>query len=255
MLAHIVQHWHPLARTTRTHVLQIEFTTRCDLKCTYCAVSQPNWPGKDLDLTRFNYQDLIDAARNRQCQVLNLHGHGETTMLPGWVNYATRAVDTGIPVTICSNFAHPHSPAETAILSRFHGITVSIDTVDPILYKRLRRGGKLQTLLDNMAKLRDTGSRARLTWCCVLTDQNWYGVPDLVRAGLELGVTTFCICNLNILPTPKGGTELKHVSTLDHDDAREARAMLEECSRLCVDRADFHLKSGLIDTLNGRLNG
>lgn len=180
-------------------------------------------------------------------------------MLPQWVEYARKAVDTGIPITICSNFAHIHSEEETDILARFYGITISIDTVDHQLYKKLRRGGDLRTLMFNMIKLRSAASKLgvmpHLTWCCVLSDQNWRGMMELVKQGVDLGVTTFCICNLNILPTPKGGTELKHVSTLPINEAVDAFNLLRDCqdySAACG--AEFHLKSGILDTLGNRLD-
>ena len=249
--------WHLLARTTRTHVLQIEFTTRCDLRCTYCALSQPTWHGKDLDLSQFNYDELIAAARQRKCKVLNLHGHGETTMLPNWVEHAQKAVDTGIGVTICSNFGHEHTKEETEVLARFKGITISLDTVDPDLFKRLRRGAKLETLLNNMGKLRFESSRIShyptLTWCCVLSDQNWRGMMDFVKCGLSLGVRTFCICNLHLLSTPKGGTELKHVSSLPKEEALEAYNLLYDVQQYVKSRrALFDIKSGILDSIEDK---
>src|SRR5213079_2481089 len=38
-----------LLASDRTQVAHLEFTSRCNLRCVYCAVSQPTYSGRDLE--------------------------------------------------------------------------------------------------------------------------------------------------------------------------------------------------------------
>ena len=55
-LRRVVRVLHPvqlrrtdLLRSHRTALIHLEFTSRCNLRCTFCAVSQPTYHGRDLD--------------------------------------------------------------------------------------------------------------------------------------------------------------------------------------------------------------
>src|SRR5262245_27101486 len=57
-------------------------TTRCNLRCTYCAVSLPGYSGEDFDVAGFDR--LVDGFAKASVNLVQISGHGETTMIPGW---------------------------------------------------------------------------------------------------------------------------------------------------------------------------
>ena len=128
----------------RTRVVHIEFTSRCNLRCVYCAASQPTYKGIDLDVKTID--SAIEALKKREIKVLSVNGHGETTLYKNWHLYCNKMLDAGIQLHIISNFAKEFSQDEIQTLSRFKSIEISCDTNDPELLKKLRRGIDLQTL-------------------------------------------------------------------------------------------------------------
>lgn len=250
---------HRLSHSPRTHWMLVEFTTRCNFKCTYCAVSQPTWKPRDMDFYEISYQSLLQQAVQRDVKIVNLHGHGETTILPNWRELVEQARTTGARLMLCSNFGRMHTDEDTATFASLQHLTVSIDTVDHELFKRLRRGGDLRTLIYNMtrlqSKIREQGFGPFVSWSVVLSDLNWRGLPNLVRQGIDLGVGVFGLCNLHVLPVPDGGTVLRHVSELDSTEAAAVKDTLLWCRQYCHERgAAFDIKSGILDTLDRKIS-
>jgi MoaA/NifB/PqqE/SkfB family radical SAM enzyme len=249
----------PLAYSHKTHSAMIEFTRACNLKCTYCAVSQSYWEPTELDLNKISVDSIIKSLKSRGTKTAILHGHGETTIVDNWHIYADKFINNGINATICTNLAKNFTEEEIEILSKFISITVSIDTTDPVLFKKMRRGGDLRQLALNMTKIKSKAMQKKhkinWIWSSVIADVNIHGVVDLVDYGLSLGVNTFCLCNLTVLPTPPGGLKIKHLSELPKEEAIKALELLNMAKSRCEQHgALFDVKAGLIDTLKRKVN-
>jgi len=247
-----------LLYVSRTHLAQIEFTTACNFRCVYCAVAQPTWVSKDMDLDALS--NVISQLKSRSIQVVNISGHGETTTIPNWHEYAIRLLDDDVNLIICSNFGKQFSKIEVDVLSRFHGITVSCDTADPVLFKKLRKGGDLRTLVYNMLmvknKAESRGLIPRWTWSCVLTDATIWGFMDFVKLGHSLGVGAFCICNLATTPPIPGVMQVKHLSTLSKNKAIDAYDIIMRAKEYCDSKnVVLDVKAGLTDTLRRTIDG
>ncbi len=134
----------------------IEMTTRCNLRCTYCAVSHPAYVSHDLEL---NPVELIAQVERLGPHQIQLSGHGETTVLRRWTKLASSAIERGLPLSITTNLAKRLTDVEARLLSEFTHITVSCDTPDPETYAQLRRGGRLERIEENLEKLRRANAR------------------------------------------------------------------------------------------------
>ena len=248
----------PLLYTDRTESAMIEFTRACNFKCTYCAVSQAHWQATKLDLEKIQIEDLILSLKKRNTQTAIIHGHGETTIVKNWDKYARQIKNNGIGLVTCSNLGKNFTEEELDILSDFVGITVSLDTLDPVLFAQLRRGGQLSTVLTNQIAIdqraREKGNPLRWVWSIVVVDKTIGGLLDLVSEGIDMGVHTFCLCNLTEMPTPEGGTPVRHLSKLSREEAIQCLEILQKVEALCkTHNRVFDPKAGLIETLRQRI--
>ena len=230
------------------------------MRCTYCAVSQPSWKPFTLDFDQVNFDDLVSALKERHLQVVVLHGHGETTTIDDWHIYAKKFKDAGIDLTTCTNLAREYNKEELDILSDFLGITVSLDTIEPTLFRKLRRGGDIRQIMFNQARIQalaKTKNRyIRWVWSIVVVDKTISGMIDLVNYGVSVGVEVFCFCNLTEIPTPEGGIDLRHLSKLSQEEAAEALRIMQEVKKICQQNgAIFDAKAGLMDTLKVKIDG
>ena len=148
-----------LLTSTATDVAHIELTSRCNLRCVYCAMSQPGYQGTDLDVSCID--EVLNTLEDRRTGLIYVNGHGESTMIKGWDQVCTRMLDRGMRLSIVSNFARRFNDLEVDTLSRFHQICVSCDTMDAELFAELRPKARLATLLENMARIRERARQER----------------------------------------------------------------------------------------------
>jgi MoaA/NifB/PqqE/SkfB family radical SAM enzyme len=214
-----------LRRAARTDYVYLELTTRCNLRCVYCAVSQPGYRG--MDLTIADADGFIAGMKQRGVRVVILNGHGETTFVPAWWQLATRMLNEGFRLHLTTNLARELRDDEIAILARFDRVMVSLDTMDGELLARLRRGAKLETILHNLDRLRALDATVAVS--VVVSDANVGTLPELADAMLARGVRTFRFGDLVEYPDIPGVAAARHATTVPHAKAafREAVARVE----------------------------
>jgi len=255
----VLQEKIDILQSYRTDFAFIEFTSRCNLRCVYCAVSQPKYKGLELNLSDF--EELINSLKKRNVKTINVNGHGETTIVKNWNSYCDRLLDSGFSLNIISNFSRQLSDEEAYTLARFSHISISCDTVNPTLFRTLRRGGDLPTILVNMAKLKGAALKNKLpdlfySWSCVVTDKNVFELDDYVCFGLALGVKRFTFCNLTKYEDVEGETNVYHVSTLEKNKLHKAYEMLYKCFQIIEDnKCTYYCMPGLIETIKEKLEG
>ena len=161
--------------------LHLELTSRCNLRCRYCAVSQPDYQGEDLE---GDPREIVKTARLLGVTEVQLSGHGESTMIPGWDILAEELLKEDLDLFLITNLARPISDREISILARFKGVSVSIDTTNADLFQSLRRGALLRTVLTNTERLTKQGGH--VAWSCVVTHRNCSDLEELLRMVLSL---------------------------------------------------------------------
>lgn len=224
----------------------LELTRECNLRCVYCAVSQPFWEHKSMDLDDIKLSDIIYHLKSVGNKQIVMQGHGETTIVPKWDEYARLFLDNGFQLITCTNLAKSFSEIEIATLARFVSITASIDTADPEKFAKLRRGARLDKFISNLVKIKKAGFAGTWNFSCVLCKETITDIDGLLQLGLSLGVSVFSFCNL----TKIGDVQLTHLAELSPQEARKAYQKLLEARDLCVrSGVYFDIKGGLLEAL------
>ncbi|MCC7012042.1 MAG: radical SAM protein [Planctomycetes bacterium] len=227
----------------------VEATSRCNLRCLYCAVSQPGYVGRDLE---GDPQAILRGIVELGPREVQINGHGETTMLPGWVELARLLTESGVPVTLTSNLARPYESRELEALSRLMRLTVSCDSSDPALYARLRRGGRLEQLEANLDAIRNAararGERGpRIAINCTFSHLVVAGLPELVRWAARKDLDAVALTNLVVYPGLPGKLVLRHPAQVDPLGTQRSVAEAQRIARELG--LDFYTMGGLDEDL------
>jgi len=236
----------------RLVVAMVEHTTKCNLKCSYCKVSQKGWKGKELppDVS----MRVMEQIAAMHPEIVIMHGHGETTIATGWVEHSERYHNMGIKLSICSNLAKRFTDEEIDALARFRHIAVSIDTLDASLFSELRKGGEIETVLRNMRIIQERALERHndlsFTWSVVCCDRTMPGILDLVKTGIALGVSGFTFCNLSKYADLRSDINLLHVSELPNDECEDVIDIFEQVKSICQTHGVVcQISAGIIDSL------
>jgi molybdenum cofactor biosynthesis enzyme MoaA len=220
------------ARTTRS--VNLELTSNCNLRCTYCPVSQPDYAGKDMG------PELVDRMfaelETRKVEMVCLNGHGETTMLPGWQQKVGDFVDH-FPVSMTTNLSKVYSEEELLTLARFKSINVSLDTADARLLKQVRRSVDLDRIVSNIALIRERAARIgargpNLHLFCTVYDQNALKVEEFARLAVSLKAHAVQFTRLVKYRDVDGAHNVQPVSALSEADRHEAREAIDNARAL-----------------------
>jgi MoaA/NifB/PqqE/SkfB family radical SAM enzyme len=241
--------------------ISLELTSRCNLRCVYCGKSNSDEGKRAFDFPEEWIEPSMKTLRRRGLWLVAASGIGESTMRKGWQDICRSLHDAGLNLTIISNFARPLTPEEIDVLVRFGSIQVSVDTADRELFARIRRGARLETVLMNIERVRTHAKskgirQPEFRFDMVITDKTILGIEELVRLGLEHGVTDFYFANLCKGADIKGDFNVYNATTLPRAKLTEGLACLEravELAKRAACKVDCH--SGLLDSIRAELNG
>lgn len=204
----------------------LEFTTRCNLKCGYCAVTRPWHQKNDLDLSGFD--SLVEEMKTLGVKKVQISGGGETTIVKDWDRYLALLLDNGFEVTIISNLAKPMTDAAIRSLSLCSEVTTSCDTAVPEMYEAIRKGGEFKTFVHNIVRIRaqcalEGRKPPYLIWNAVACDKMIFDVDRWVAFGISLGVDHFQISEMAKYDDLPGYVPLIPIGLLDDPDLERAR--------------------------------
>lgn len=246
-----------LLASPATRVFHLELTSRCNLRCVYCAVSQPGYVGADMATDDFD--GIVAGLLARRVSIVTVNGHGETTLIPGWHERINRLAEAGFRLSIISNFARLLTEPELAAMARIRNIQVSVDTHRPEVLRAVRRRVDLGNILINMAAVSATAERLGLprpsySWSCVVSDRVALDLVDYVRFGLVCGVRDFTLCNLTKYDDVEGAQNVNHVTTMPAAALARFADLLREVGQI-IEAAGGSLtvQAGLVDSIDGQL--
>jgi MoaA/NifB/PqqE/SkfB family radical SAM enzyme len=244
---------HDLLTAGTSRVL-FELTSRCNLKCVYCAVSQPSYHGQDLEV---EHESIVAQTFALHPTEVQISGHGETTLVRGWQLLAREFLRRGLPLSLTTNLSKKFSAEEINVLCELTRITVSCDTTDPELFAKLRRGSKLDAMERNLRAIVDTcRNRKRqqpyIALNCTVMQQNIGGLVDVVRWAIAHEISCVSLVNLVRYPPLEGVMTPQHPADVDPQGALEKIAEARRVAR--EEGLDFNSMGGLETELKAALS-
>jgi cyclic pyranopterin phosphate synthase len=139
--------------------LRVSVTDRCNFRCTYCMpYDEYPWIPSAQVLTFEEIERLVTAFVELGVDKIRLTG-GEPLLRPGLENLVERLAHIEGLTDLCltTNGSLLAQKAETLKASGLQRINVSLDTLDPEKFSRVRRRGDLQQVLDGIFAARAAG--------------------------------------------------------------------------------------------------
>lgn len=172
--------------------IYVELTDRCNLVCPMCRCSPVK--GNVLPLPMFKE---MAAALFPTAEFVDLRGWGESTIIPGFLDYLDVTLAYPVKVKLITN-AVVRKPLMWERLGR-EGVTVgvSFDAATAALFHELRGGANIDHVLANLRLLTDAQRAAghdpaeKLYLCVTISGRNLDQLEDILALGMSLGVRRF----------------------------------------------------------------
>lgn len=234
----------------RLLMVRIDFTEKCNLRCTYCAASQPNYIGVESssqcteggrEMPAAQLENVIETLVDfKNIDEITVNGHGETTSYEGWHEYCNRLQQLGLQLTITSNFSRKFHDREIVVLSRFKSITISIDTDDPLMLKKIRRKVNLGDILVNITKIRASAMAEGRTppdfiFLSGIYDKNVIRLSQFAWFAVACGVKEISFWKLIKRPDIPGVENVHPLTSLDREELLQAYDNMQHTKQILTD--------------------
>lgn len=168
--------------------LQIEPTSRCNLRCPMCMRDKFNMPIGDMSFQGF--QRIISQTKN--LYRIHLQGNGEPFLHPKLIDFIRYARDKGIMVTVITNGTLINEDlAKSIVLSGLNEIQVSIDSLNKKEFETIRTGASLDKVTKNVKNMVTTKERLNsdivISITVVIQKKNVHEIPKFIRFTSQIG--------------------------------------------------------------------
>jgi MoaA/NifB/PqqE/SkfB family radical SAM enzyme len=170
--------------------IQIECTTRCNLKCTFCELSY--WTEKPADLTLDNIQKMVEHLP--KLKRVDLTGIGESLMNRDFFTIVKFLKSRGMYVTLNDNFTLMTEKAAQRIVELgIDQIFLSLDGATKETYEQIRVGANFDKVISNTRRLlqtkREMGKkRPEVKINTVVCSINYHELPAIVELAHDIGI-------------------------------------------------------------------
>lgn len=180
----------PIARNGYPTEFQFELSNVCNLECLMC---------------NGEFSSLIRKNREHRPPIIQMYDEGFVEQLKSFLPHLTStqfyggepflidiyyriwdeiaATNPSMAVRVQTNGTVLNNRIKTLLEKTKFSINISIDSIDPVTYPKVRVNGKLDTALENIkwfsAYCKEKGTDFGISVCAM--QQNWPELPDLVR--------------------------------------------------------------------------
>jgi len=162
--------------------LRIAVTDRCDLRCTYCRGGEaPLSETPSPLLSRRDIRAVAEEAARLGFTKVRLTG-GEPLLRPDVVEIVRDL--SSVPglreITMTTNGTRLESTAEALKRAGLTRLNISLDSLDPAVYRRIT-GGDIRAVLAGVEAAEKAGFRNTKINMVVMKDVNAHEIPDMKR--------------------------------------------------------------------------
>jgi MoaA/NifB/PqqE/SkfB family radical SAM enzyme/pimeloyl-ACP methyl ester carboxylesterase len=178
--------------------VNIEVTTRCNLRCAFCARSSRSCGGRDM--SRDTFRRILDLLPHGYR--VTLVGLGETLLHPEIAELVADAAQRGRRVALVTNaMALTEETGAELIAAGLDAMTFSLDAVSQGVADLVREGSDMERILTNIRSFIARAEAAprrisRAVFTAVSTDTVPH-LEELVRTVATLGVNALMLSDLN----------------------------------------------------------
>ncbi|MBI4809386.1 MAG: GTP 3',8-cyclase MoaA [Nitrosomonadales bacterium] len=206
----------------KINYLRLSVTDRCDLRCTYCMSEKMDFLPRDQILSLEECMLIARTFVGLGVDKIRLTG-GEPLVrrgLPGLVA-RIRELDGLRELALTSNGSQLAQYSVALAQAGLSRINISLDSLDPAVYRRITRGGELDRVLAGIdAALAAFGSARVKLNTVMLQGVNHQELPSLLRFALERRVDISFIEQM-----PMGETGFSHASSFYSSSDAQAQLM------------------------------
>lgn len=163
--------------------LRVSVTDRCDLRCVYCMAEHMTFLPKAQVLTLEELERLASAFIDLGVRKIRITG-GEPLVRKGVMglfsalSHRLATGDLG-ELTLTTNGTRLETFAGELAAAGVRRVNVSLDTLDPEVFRRLTRGGDLAQVLRGLEAAKGAGLAVKIN-AVALRDDNAAELPDLI---------------------------------------------------------------------------
>lgn len=187
--------------------LRLSVTDRCDLRCTYCMPARMEFlPRADL-LSIEELDRVASAFIDRGVNRLRITG-GEPLVRRGLLTLIgglSRHLDAGTldEITLTTNATLLAAHAKQLAAAGVRRINVSLDSIDPVAYRQITRGGDVRTALLGIEAANQAGIAVKIN-TVALADQNADQIVPMIEWAHAQG---HALTLIEVMPTAETGED------------------------------------------------
>ena len=171
--------------------LRLSLTDRCDLRCFYCMAEKMVFlPKKDL-LSLEELARLSDGFIARGVRKIRLTG-GEPLVRKDFmtlVNHLSQHLEAGRldEIALTTNATQLHKFAQPLKDAGVKRVNISLDSLDPLAFNRITRGGNLTRVLEGIDAGLEAGLKLKINTVALKND-NADDIPAMAQWAHERGI-------------------------------------------------------------------
>ena len=178
--------------------IQIECTTKCNLKCTFCELS--HWTEKPTDQTFETFGKLVE--RLPRLKRVDLTGIGEAFMNRDFLRMVELLKARGVYVTLNDNFTMMTEKAARRMVELgVDHVFLSLDGATKETYEQIRVGSNFDKVIHNARGLVATKRQMRkklpeIKINSVVCETNYHEMPAIVELAHDIGIGMVVFVNV-----------------------------------------------------------
>lgn len=235
----------------------IGITNRCNLRCIYCnqsVLAEVN-PYFKLDFPEEEILNTLEMFVERGVTCLETGAFGEATIHPKWGelfwDFHRRHPEVSLALT--TNLCREYSQEEIELLAEHSTLRVSMDTLNPELFAKIRVNGKLDLLLRNLDRIEQVIIQkgydpSRIKIDSVICNLTWREIPEVSRFVFKHGYA-YHITNYEKRENSVAIRDgiLKQVSELSEEERMEARSIILDVKKQAQEKGlEVKIQEGLL---------